>query len=502
MNYGGENKGLPEGWREYRLRDITLRHTTCNPRKERIGYFKYIDIDAVNNNAQRIESPKNIPATEAPSRARVHVREGDILFSLVRPYLKNIAIVPKSLNDEIASTAFIAIRPDNMVESRFLFYQLSQHSFINKVETYGNTPPSARDEEFLDLDVVLPPYDIQVLIADKIEKLFSNLEAGLTALERVQANLQRYRASVLKAAVEGRLTQQWRAENPDVEPAEQLLERILAERRKKWEQDQLAKYEAKGKKPPKNWQSKYKEPSAPDTTNLPELPSGWCWASVEQLGEPITGVTPPKNDNSLFGGSIPFFKPTDLDAGYKVKESHDSLTEKGAEHVRLLPANTVMVTCIGATIGKTGLTLVPGATNQQINSVITPGQFSLSIWLYWVFSGPWGQKQIKKEASATTLPILNKTKFAALPIPLPPKAEIEMIIGELEHRFSLIERVESHQADDLKRASHLRQSILKHAFEGRLFENESHFPHCSDSASDSATDSFELAHKQALLQGN
>ena len=77
---------------------------------------------------------------------------------------------------------------------------------------------------------------------------------------------------MLKAAVEGRLTQQWRAEHPDVEPADQLLQRILRERREKWEQDQLAKYEAKGKKPPKNWKDKYKEPAAPDTTNLPDLP--------------------------------------------------------------------------------------------------------------------------------------------------------------------------------------------------------------------------------------
>ncbi len=88
----------------------------------------------------------------------------------------------------------------------------------------------------------------------KIEELFTKLDAGVEALERAQKLLKRYRQSVLKAAVEGKLTEQWRAEHKDeIEPASELLKRILAERRKKWEEAELAKYEAKGKKPPKGW---------------------------------------------------------------------------------------------------------------------------------------------------------------------------------------------------------------------------------------------------------
>ena len=98
-----------------------------------------------------------------------------------------------------------------------------------------------------------------------IEQQFSRLDAGVAALERAQEKLKRYRTAVLKAAVEGRLTEAWREANPDVEPAPELLERILEERRERWERDQLAAYEKKGKKPPKNWRSKYKEPAAPDT---------------------------------------------------------------------------------------------------------------------------------------------------------------------------------------------------------------------------------------------
>lgn len=135
----------------------------------------------------------------------------------------------------------------------------------------------------------------------KIEELFSDLDAGVSALERARANFRRYRASVLKSAVEGRLTQKWceshvvrstgfsrnqdaaqpedrlKEELQTIEPASKLLARILRDRRQRWEQQQLATYKSKGKKPPKNWQTKYKGSAAPETANLPQLPNGWCW---------------------------------------------------------------------------------------------------------------------------------------------------------------------------------------------------------------------------------
>ena len=83
---------------------------------------------------------------------------------------------------------------------------------------------------------------------------------------------------MLKAAVEGALTAEWREQHPHTEPATDLLPRILVERRRRWEEEQLRKFKDKGQEPPKNWKVKYKEPVAPDMTDLPPLPKGWCWA--------------------------------------------------------------------------------------------------------------------------------------------------------------------------------------------------------------------------------
>ena len=113
--------------------------------------------------------------------------------------------------------------------------------------------------------------------------------------------LKRYRAAVLKAAVEGKLTADWRAKHLNGDHAADLLKRILAVRRRKWEEDQLAKFAEAGKEPPKGWQERYEEPAGPDDSPLPPLPEGWCWASVEQLGDVQLGrQRSPKNRSAAY----------------------------------------------------------------------------------------------------------------------------------------------------------------------------------------------------------
>ena len=243
-------------------------------------------------------------------------------------------------------------------------------------------------------------------IVAEIEKQFTRLEAGVAALRRVQANLKRFRAAVLKAACEGRL--------------------------------------------------------------VPSDVSAWKQLKVSEIGEAITGNTPPTSDAENLGDELPFFKPTDLDAGYNVREARQYLSSKGAKLARVLPASSVLVTCIGATIGKTGFARVDCATNHQINALVVNPKVAISGWAFWLFSSPLGQQQIKSKASATTLPILNKSKFEALEFSVPPLAEQTRIVAEVERRLSVVEELESVVTANLQRATRLRQSILQKAFTGGL----------------------------------
>ena len=155
--------------------------------------------------------------------------------------------------------------------SRYLFWYLrsvrSELIGLGK----GGTQKNISQTVIKTISFPLAPLPEQHRIVAKIESLFVRLDEGVAALQRAQANLERHRASVLKAAVEGRLTERWRRENPPGETGEDLLQRILAERRRLWETEQLAKFEAKGRKPPRNWKAKYKEPVEPDTSGFPVL---------------------------------------------------------------------------------------------------------------------------------------------------------------------------------------------------------------------------------------
>lgn len=139
-------------------------------------------------------------------------------------------------------------------------------------------------------EVHLPPPDEQRQIVETVDSYLTRLDNLTAALVKVQRNLKRYRASILNAAVEGRLVpteaELARAEGRDYEPASILLKRILAERRQRWEEAELARMRAKGKTPTNDkWKAKYKEPSAPHIATLPSLPEGWCWATVEQISQ-------------------------------------------------------------------------------------------------------------------------------------------------------------------------------------------------------------------------
>jgi type I restriction enzyme S subunit len=154
-------------------------------------------------------------------------------------------------------------------------------------------------DRFRPLPVPVAPLNEQQRIMDAIEEIFSDLDAGMAVLERLQAKLKVYRASVLKAAVEGALTADWRAKHSHTESADALLTRILAERRRRWEKDQLQKFKDADKEPPANWKMKYQEPVAPDTTKLSALPKGWCWATIEQCSDLIQyGTSAKTNANS------------------------------------------------------------------------------------------------------------------------------------------------------------------------------------------------------------
>ena len=198
-----------------------------------------------------------------------------------------------------------------------------------------------------------------------------------------------------------------------------------------------------------------------------ELPEGWAWCRLDELGEVITGTTPSKGDTSNYGNDYPFYKPTDLENGINTTLAGDNLSAEGYEKARKLPINSVLVTCIGATIGKTGLIRRAGSCNQQINAVI-PLPFVVPEYLYYCCVSGYGQDAIISNASATTLPILNKSRFSELLFPLPPIQEQQRILEAINHYMAIIEGVDDKRIKLIKLSDASKTKILDLAIHGKL----------------------------------
>ena len=197
------------------------------------------------------------------------------------------------------------------------------------------------------------------------------------------------------------------------------------------------------------------------------MPSSWVWTTLGEIAEIITGNTPSKDIKEYYSGNIPFFKPTDLEQGIHTKYSKDRLTPLGFEQSRKLAANSVLVTCIGATIGKTGLTTVEGTCNQQINAII-PTFAILAKFLFYVCISDYMQHEIKANASATTLPILNKGNFSKIAITVPPLQEQSRIVKSIEHWLSLVDCIEGNKENLLRTIREAKSKVLDLAIHGKL----------------------------------
>lgn len=198
----------------------------------------------------------------------------------------------------------------------------------------------------------------------------------------------------------------------------------------------------------------------------------WIELSVDDLGEIKTGSTPPKSRPEFYGIDHPFYKPTDLNAGYGTRTSIDGLSELGIQNARFFPENSILITCIGATIGKVGIIRKAGACNQQINAIVPYERLLNPNFIYFQTIAPKFQKEIKNNASATTLPILNKGKFAKLSFYICPISEQGAIVSKIEQLFSDLDN----GIDNFKKAQAqlklYRQSVLKAACEGKLVPTE------------------------------
>jgi type I restriction enzyme S subunit len=228
---------LPAGWAWARLDDISEKAETVNPIDSPNKEFLYLDITSIDNE-QRITNPKRILGKNAPSRARQLVRTGDIIFSTVRTYLRNIAYVNEPYDGQIASTGFCVIRPYFPINSKFIFFIIQTDDFVNPLTKLqrGTHYPAVRNSDVFAQMIPLAPISEQNRIVSKITELFSQSEVAKESIGRIPTILKNFRQAMLDTACNGRLTASWR-NNFGMKSSEQVVKGLEKERQRSYEVD-------------------------------------------------------------------------------------------------------------------------------------------------------------------------------------------------------------------------------------------------------------------------
>ncbi|MFA1569204.1 restriction endonuclease subunit S, partial [Vibrio tasmaniensis 1F-187] len=285
---------LPEGWIEVTLDDVCSKitdgtHKTPNYKSSGIRFISIKNIKPFQKvNWDSYEKYISEEEHEQLTK-RCNPEVGDILFPRIGTlgYAKRI-----DFEEEVSLFVGLGLaKPiDKFINSKYLEYWMNspEINYLSHKRATGSGRLTLALAESKKLPVPLTSISMQKKIVEKIEELFSHIDAGVEGLKLAKSKLQQYRQSVLKDAVTGKLTEQWRAQNADkLEPADALLDRILGERRASWEVEQLKAFEGNGKTPKNDkWKEKYKVVDSlteSELSGFPQLPAGWCYVKLGQI---------------------------------------------------------------------------------------------------------------------------------------------------------------------------------------------------------------------------
>ena len=402
-------------------------------------------------------------AESPPDKEKYKLKSGDIVIS--RAGSVGLSALIGSCPDSVFASYLIRFRVVERLNRRYVFWFLNSPGYWEQISqaSAGIALQNVNAKKLATLELPLPPLPEQHRIVAEIEKHFTRLDASISALKRVQANLSRYRASVLKSACEGKLVpteaELAQSEGRDYEPADRLLERILSERRAQWESQEKRR-------------GKYKEPIAPDTSDLPELPEGWVWAVLGLMGEVRLGrqrspkrATGPHMRPYLRAGNITW---DGLDLS-DIKEMDFSPREY--ETYRLRSGDILLAEASGSAdeVGKPAVWAgeIDGCCfqNTLIRVRVCP---DVVPYLHCHLLSDARSGALGRAARGVGIHHLGAQRAESWMVALPPLAEQRRIVAEVERRLSVIQRTEAAVEANLTRAERLRQSILKQAFSGKL----------------------------------
>lgn len=453
-----EERELPPGWKWENLGELGTWSGGGTPSKANKAFWTNGNIPWISPKDMkfgRIRTAEDWITEEAVRQSSTkHIPENSILMVtrsgiLARTFPVAVNECAVTVNQDLK-----ALTPFDCADPDFLTWYLRAKNFriLKECAKHGTTVASIDTDRLKKFSVPIAPLNEQCRIVEKIETLFARLDKGEEALRAVQKLLDRYRQSVLKAAVTGQLTADWRAENAHrLEHGRDLLARILQTRRETWE-----------------GRGKYKEPAAPDTTDLPELPEEWVWATLPMLGEFGRGKSKhrPRNDPRLYSeGKYPFLQTGRVrNSAGRISEYDALYSEFGLAQSKIWPKGTICIT-IAANIAESGILEIDACFPDSVVGLVPHPEVSGEYIECFIRTA---KENLDRYAPATAQKNINLEILNAVAVPLPPSEEQAEIRDRIDEAFSTARFAEQACETELARSAALRQSILKDAFAGRL----------------------------------
>jgi len=429
--------GLQEGWESVRLGDAL---TLINGRAFKPSEWLQAGLPIVRiQNLNNPDAPFNYYDGELPDKFLLS--NGELLFAWSgTPGTSFGAHIWRGKKAWLNQHIFKVVFDESVFDKRFLQLAINQNlnEYIRQAHGGAGLAHITKGK-FENSELPQPSLDVQQEIVAEIEKQFSRLDETVAGLKRIKASLKRYKAAVLKAAVEGKLTEEWRKVHPNVEPASELLKRIRTERKKKWEE--------------KNPGKKYKEPAAPDTSSLPELPEGWVWVSLQQVFETITDADhqpPPQTESGipfLVIGNVRAGKIDYSDTRFVSRDYFENIVEN-----RIPRKGDILYTVVGSY----GIPVLIDTDNifcvQRHIAILKPMNLVERRYLYNILKSNFVFTQATKCATGTAQKTVPLSGLRTISIPFPSSIEQKTILEELESRLSIAEEIEVAVEINMKRA--------------------------------------------------
>jgi len=451
---------LPSSWILAPIGEVT---TDCGQRVPAADEkFQYIDIGSIDRETKTITDPQHLVGKVAPSRARKHVQGGDVLVSMTRPNLNAVALVPNTLNGQIASTGFDVLRATGM-DSRWIFYVVRSAAFVERMSdlVQGALYPAVRSKDVRSFDAPIAPLNEQKRIADKLDAILARVGACRARLDRIPAILKRFRQSVLAATTAGKLTEDWREQCPQCVDAQRLADQIHSV------------HEAVGG-------HKIGNAAAP-TEDVHDLsadmfPKGWRLITLRDVvlpDRPITyGILKPGPELEV---GVPYVRVADF-PGEKLNLATIRKTspqmDEDFKRSRLRPGDLLL--SIRGTVGR--LVVIP---DELAGANITQDSARLSVqpivnrdYVLWYLRSFMAQDRMKGSTKGVAVRGINIGDVRALQLPLPSREEQDEIVRRVEILFAYADRLEARYAAARAQVEKLTPSVLAKAFRGELMPQD------------------------------